>query len=357
MQKRASGDATTRLLLAVEWSVIIAGFAATVAVLVSSYAAKPAHRRDPVSPAVAAKSACDGGTGARATLRAWLDGAELLADPSAPAPPIDDALRARGGELFATYCTTCHGERGDGRGPTAAQLAHPPANFTLGTYELRTTEHEALPADADLFRTITRGVHGTAMPPWFALPERDRWALVAHLKTLSKEFSDDEAPAPVDTSHVPEVTSERITRGRHLYESSGCASCHGGSGRGNGPAASALFYASGKPARPRDLRIGRFHRGTRLADIYLTLATGLDGTPMASFAKMLPPDDLWDVAMFVQDLSPPITQTATGVRCPEIPDSVRCIELPEGITCPEPVMNPDELVGARWLMSSLHLSR
>ena len=49
---------------------------------------------------------------------------------------------------------------------------------SLGIFELRSTEHEALPADIDMFRTMSRGVHGTAMPPWFALPERDRWALV-----------------------------------------------------------------------------------------------------------------------------------------------------------------------------------
>ena len=53
-------------------------------------------------------------------------------------------------------------------------VARPAAtDHRKGVFALRTTEHEALPTDEDIFRTITRGVHGTAMPPWFVLPEAD----------------------------------------------------------------------------------------------------------------------------------------------------------------------------------------
>src|SRR5437763_1268955 len=82
-------------------------------------------------------------------------------------------------------------------------------------------------------------------------------------------------------------------------------SARGVPGRGDGPAARALVYKSGARARPRDLRSGRFHRSTRVGDIYLTIVTGFDGTPMASFAKVLPPEALWDVAMYVHSLTPP----------------------------------------------------
>jgi cytochrome c oxidase cbb3-type subunit 2 len=330
--------ALSTALLGVEWVTIVGGIVATAVVLVSNCNDRSARLRDDAAPVANAKSACNGGTGTLASLRAWLDGAELPAEPTGSPPPNDEALRARGAALFAEHCATCHGTRGDGTGPTAAQLDHPPANFTIGTYELRTTEHEALPADIDLFRTITRGVHGTAMPPWFALPERDRWALASHLKTLSKQFGEDEAPPPVDIAHPPDVITARIAHGHQLYDTAGCASCHGSSGRGDGPAAAALTYKSGVPAHPRDLHAGRFHRGTRVPEIYLTLITGLDGTPMASFAKVLSLDDLWDLAMYVHDLAPPVTELASGVRCPQSPKD----------------SNPDELVGARMLMRSLH---
>jgi mono/diheme cytochrome c family protein len=352
MTKTMRRDALSTVLLAIESTAIIAGFVATAVVLVKSYLDK--HRRDEAVPAMKAKSSCDGGTGTLATLRAWLDGAELRAEPTGPEPAIDDTMRARGAALFAEHCATCHGAHGDGAGPTAKQLAHPPANFTIGTFELRTTEHEALPADVDMFRTISRGVHGTAMPPWFALPERDRWALAAHLKTLSKQFAEDQAPPPIDVSHAPAVTAERITHGRQLYDSAGCASCHGPDARGDGPAAAALHYASGGPAKPRDLRVGRFHRGSRLPEIYLTLVTGLDGTPMGSFAKVLRPDDLWDVAMYVASIAPAVTEIADGTRCPQIAEELRCFELTTGVDCPAPLVNPDELVGVRMLLHSLH---
>ncbi len=324
-----------RILLAVELVTIVAGLVATVYVFVRS---RHDHRPHPDDTAevVNVPSACSGATGTLASLRAWLDGAELPAEPIGSAPSIDPAMRARGAELFTQHCTTCHGERGDGTGPTAAELIHRPANFTLGTYELRTTEHEALPADVDLFRTISRGVHGTAMPPWFALPERDRWSLVAHLKTLSTQFQEDEAPPPA-IAQPPPVTGERIAHGAQIFAKGGCASCHGDRGHGDGPAASSLFYKSGAPAKPRDLTEGRYHRGTSLGDIYLTIVTGLDGTPMASFSKVLPPDDLWDVAMFVHSQSPRFVDTASGIRCPQSPLA----------------SSADEVVGVRALIHSL----
>jgi mono/diheme cytochrome c family protein len=291
---------------------------------------------DEAFPVTSATSSCAGGTGTLSRLRAYLDGAELPAEPTAPQPTIDDALQARGAELFAKHCATCHGAKGDGSGPTGKLLSHPPAKFNLGTYELRTTEHEALPIDLDLFRTMSRGVHGTGMPAWFALPERDRWALVAELKTLSKEFKEDVPPLPI-VAIAPAETAERLAHGKQIYETGGCSSCHGATGRGDGPASTALRYASGAPAKPRDFAGGRFHRTSRVEDIYRTIATGLDGTPMASFAKVLPPDDLWDVAMYVHSLAPKYEAKPDGVRCPPTNEG-----------------NSDELVGLRTLMQSLH---
>ncbi len=315
-----------------QWLTIAAGVVGMIAVL-WIHRGRDGNRvqAGDEQPVLATASACDSGSSQPyALIHAWLGGAELPAEPTLPAPKADDALRAHGAKLFAQYCATCHGARGAGDGPTAPFLAHPPANFTTGTYELRTTEHEALPADIDLFRTITRGVHGTAMPPWIARPERDRWALAAHLKTLSTQFAEDEAPAPVAVDPPP-TTPERLAHGHALYETAGCASCHGATGRGDGPGASALHYASGAPAHPRDFASNHFHRSDRVGDIYLTLVTGLDGTPMGSFAKVLSTDDLWDVAMFVHSLTPAAKDLASGLRCPINPVAA----------------TPDELVGIR----------
>ena len=340
-------------LRVVEWATIIGGFVFATVILVRDRLERPRPTHDDSIAVVKAPTACTV-PGTLGTLHAYLDGAELPAEPTQAQPAIDDAMKARGAELYALHCATCHGERGDGQGPTAAKLEHPPANFTLGIFELRTTEHEALPADIDLFRTITRGVHGTAMPPWFALPERDRWAVAAHLKSLSKPFSEDQAPTPVAIASLPAVTTERIAHGRRVYETAGCASCHGIDCRGDGPAAASLVYKSGGHATPRDFRVGRFHRSCRLGDIFLTIQTGFDGTPMASFAKVLSQDDQWDVAMYVHSVAPTFVEMPGGLRCPELAQDIKCFDLPVGIRCPDPSINPDELVGIQSLMHSLH---
>lgn len=287
---------------------------------------------DPLTRIIATPSRCyvDRPSVAEATLHAYLEGAELEGSPVGPSPAVDASLLARGATLYQHHCAGCHGATGDGYGPDACALATPATVLKRGVFALRSTEHEALPTDEDLFRTITRGVHGTAMPPWILLPETDRWALVAHVKSLSTQFAEDTAPAPVELGTAPTITSERITHGRELYKTRGCASCHGDSGQGDGPGASALAFV------PRDFTGGRFHKGNSLVDIHATLVTGLDGTPMASFATVMTPDELWDAAIYVQSLIPRFV-ARNGIRC-----SLGSI-----------VLDPQELFGLRHLLHTL----
>jgi mono/diheme cytochrome c family protein len=58
--------------------------------------------------------------------------------------------------------------------------------------------------------------------------------------------------------------------GRMLYAENGCASCHGASGRGDGPVAQTL------EPRPRDFQdVAAFKRGFDVEAIAHTLATGI----------------------------------------------------------------------------------
>jgi high-affinity iron transporter len=84
-----------------------------------------------------------------------------------------------GKKLFVTNCAVCHGEHGDGKGPAAASLTPPPRDFTAGTWLKGTS------AD-DLFQMMSKGVPGSAMPTFEALPEKDRRAIAAFIKTLKK---------------------------------------------------------------------------------------------------------------------------------------------------------------------------
>jgi mono/diheme cytochrome c family protein len=91
----------------------------------------------------------------------------------------DDASRLRGQDLFATNCSTCHGDEGKGDGPASAALDPPPAN--LGE------DHVQVLTDGALFHIITHGVEGSAMVAWEeAIEEDGRWDLVNFLRTIGE---------------------------------------------------------------------------------------------------------------------------------------------------------------------------
>jgi mono/diheme cytochrome c family protein len=67
------------------------------------------------------------------------------------------------------------------------------------------------------------------------------------------------------------LAAPSATAGKELYETNGCANCHGRTGRGDGPAAKSL------PAKPTDLRDpSRFKKGSTEAAIARTLETGVE---------------------------------------------------------------------------------
>jgi mono/diheme cytochrome c family protein len=106
---------------------------------------------------------------------------------------------------------------------------------------------------------------------------------------------------------VPEWFSDPTARKRHLESgqktfSMLCASCHGPEGDGKGPAAAALKDAAGDPAHPADLRQDRLRSGNELRDIYRVLITGLNGTPMVSFAETLSDEQRWELVAYIAEL-------------------------------------------------------
>ena len=130
-------------------------------------------------------------------VEAWLAGGDVDAAARGPRPKPDLRLRTLGAEVHRARCTPCHGVGGDGRGPHAIRLRVPPRDFTTGVYELRSTPSGSLPTDQDLFRTVSRGLRGTAMIPWTFLPEEERWAVLEHLKSFSPRFAREPPGEPV----------------------------------------------------------------------------------------------------------------------------------------------------------------
>lgn len=223
-------------------------------------------------------------------------------DPTRPAPAPTEPMRVLGDALYESNCSACHGAKGDGRSPLSSRLRPAPTDFTRGVYKLRSTPSGSLPTDGDLFRTLTRGMHGTTMRPWRRLTEVERWALVQKLKAFSPRFRQERPAAPVAVPAPPRETIELEDRGARVYRRMGCGSCHGEIGEVN-EVAREVFRRdpARRGVRIRDFTRGRFIRGIEMEDIFLTLRVGVAGTPMAPYDD-LGNDDLWALAAHVRGL-------------------------------------------------------
>jgi len=87
-----------------------------------------------------------------------------------------------------------------------------------------------------------------------------------------------------------------LARGAAVYRER-CASCHGESGRGDGPKANSL---KGPP--PSNLADPAVMGGASLLEIYRKIAIGVPGTAMPEFAEDLSEADRWAVAAYVATL-------------------------------------------------------
>lgn len=106
---------------------------------------------------------------------------EGLMNPVADNP---DAI-AVGADLYATSCSSCHGDSGTGDGPAAAALDPSPSS-------LADAAMMAEMSDGYIFWRITEGgsmePFNSAMPPWgSAFSEDQIWQLVSFLRSLPGE--------------------------------------------------------------------------------------------------------------------------------------------------------------------------
>jgi len=219
-----------------------------------------------------------------------------------PKEPGTNESLAKGKSRYQEHCAKCHGIGGDGKGPLAADLRTKPQNFTKGEYKFRSTMSGELPTDADLFRTITVGIPGTAMESYQELSKPDRLALVAYLKTLSPRFLKSPQGTPIIFPVARPQTPESVTHGLQLYNEMQCSACHGAKGRGDGELARDLTDTAGKPIQPADLTRQKLKSGDGPKAIYRTIMTGLDGTPMPSYEESLNEQQRWDLVSYCMQL-------------------------------------------------------
>jgi cytochrome c oxidase cbb3-type subunit 2 len=233
--------------------------------------------------------------------------------------PRSDEQEARGKQVYLRRCVGCHGEKGDGNGPMATFLDPRPRNFTLGEFKFRTTPSGSLPTDGDLFRTLTHGVRFTAMPTWHELPEKDRIAVISFIKTFSDRWKQERPEPPIYIGDPPPPSRELLEKGKQAYQVAKCFQCHGNEGKGDGPSADDLDDSLGFKIRPADFTKGQFKGGGDVRDIFRTMTTGLDGTPMPSFADALDEEARWAISYYVLSFSAfndPLTGTPLELDAP-----------------------------------------
>ncbi len=94
-------------------------------------------------------------------------------------PLAGDAKATKDGKiLFNTNCVTCHGNKGEGNGPSAASLNPKPKNLTSKLVQEQ--------PDGAIYWKITTG-----KPPMLSwqqtLNEKQRWSLVNYIRELAKK--------------------------------------------------------------------------------------------------------------------------------------------------------------------------
>jgi mono/diheme cytochrome c family protein len=265
-------------------------------------AGAPATAPAPAAPA----SAAEGYVGASRQTGNLLPAGAGLA-------PTPDLLRY-GQWMFQGLCVRCHGQRGDGEGADWKLTPHNPVhwlprqprNFTDPVFKLRSTPSGELPTDSDLFESISRGLLGDKdMPSFKFLPERDRWALVAYLKSLSTRWVQEPPGVPIAVAEAPLPDAAMLAAGKVVYKRMKCAECHGDGGKGDGPNAAGLTADDGLKIVPRDFTVpGEFVGPADPRGIYRTFTTGLDGTPMPSYADNLNEAERWQLVWYVLSLRP-----------------------------------------------------
>lgn len=240
--------------------------------------------------------------------------------------PKSDEWIDYGKEVYERRCIGCHGAEGDGNGPAATFLEVRPRNFRLGEFKFRFTPSGSLPTDGDLYQTISRGLRGTAMPTWHMLPEKDRLAVIQYVKYRlaidgqapgsPSYFEEQEPEAPIHVGEPPTPSATLVARGNAMYTQAKCWECHGESGDGNGPKADSLRDDFGFPIRPANFVAGVFKSGPRVQDIFRTMSTGINGTPMPSYGDVLSENDEWAISYYVLSFSAfraPVTGTSLHV--------------------------------------------
>lgn len=217
----------------------------------------------------------------------------------------DEEENILGKELYDAYCARCHGFDGDGKG-AASDFTYPtPRDFTSGMFKFHSTLSGDPPTDDDLKRSILVGFPGTSMFGWEGkFSDTDLDALVEYVKMFAEETFEIEGE-PVTIGKPPPVSDEMIAVGIKIFDKAKCWECHGKYGRGDGEKGWQPNFKDdwGEKIWPTNLtHPWELRNGSSLEDLFRSVATGLDGTPMPSFESAYSDEERWSLAHFLKSI-------------------------------------------------------
>lgn len=165
---------------------------------------------------------------------------------------------------------------------------------------LRSTPPGTVPARADIFQTITRGIRPRAMPAFDYLEPAQRELLVEEVLAFGR-WERGSAPS-VATSTPATPGAEVLAQGAEVYRQLACGRCHLPSDQTAPP--EPFTDEAGRPVKAPHLALDELLGGTGPADIFSRITHGMEGTPMPGFAAA-PEADRWALAHHVARLAKP----------------------------------------------------
>jgi mono/diheme cytochrome c family protein len=187
---------------------------------------------------------------------------------ASPVYPIVPPDLANGAKIYTQKCSQCHGTRGMGDGPQAAQLSVPVATLGLSDFARQYSP-------AEWYSIVTQGKN-SFMPAFTSLTDRQRWDVVAYAISLS-------------------ASQALVDQGKTLYQQN-CVNCHDQSGKGNGPNAATLS------SQPKDFTNQAFMAQSSGASLYQAITTGI--TPdMPAYTSTLNVNERWATVAYLRSLT------------------------------------------------------
>jgi mono/diheme cytochrome c family protein len=230
-----------------------------------------------------------------------------LLTPVAPESDVPVELPSRtpsasnGAAVYAQKCTGCHGPKGQGDGEQAAQIQ---SQFGSPVPDLTTDSVARALTAAEWFGVITKGRIERGMPPFSgSLSPTDRWDVIAFAWSLA----------------APDTT---LAAGKAIYTER-CVSCHGETGKGDGPQAGAQKLPDLSDLNTyRDVALGAWDNLLSTSHVP-TFSGKLDGNERSAVNSYIRSFTYSSAAVIAQQTTPAATPAANAAPGPNVTPSTQ----------------------------------